>query len=167
MQFNNMRRVLIAVSVSVLVVVAAYAFMQQSSASQVTFTTLRGERIRLADLRGTIVLVNFWATSCGICLQEMPDLIAAYRQYHQRGFEVIAVAMPYDDLNTIRAYAAKQGLPFPVVFDQDGMLSRGFGQVSGTPTSILVDKSGKAMSRTVGIINFEKLHAFLEKEATR
>ena len=167
MQFNNMRRLLIAVGVSVLVVVVAYAFMQKSSASQVTFTTVSGERISLADLRGKIVLVNFWATSCGICLQEMPALIAAYRQYHQRGFEVIAVAMPYDDLNKIREYAAQQGLPFPVVFDKDGVLSRGFGHVSGTPTTILVSKSGKSISKTVGILNFEKLHAFLEKEATR
>jgi peroxiredoxin len=92
----------------------------------------------------------------------MPDLIAAYRHYHPRGFEVIAVAMSYDDPNKIRGYTAKQALPFPVVFDKDGELAREFGHVSATPTAILIDKSGNAISRTVGIINFDKLHAFLE-----
>ena len=162
MEFNKIRRVLLLVGVSITAVAAAYAFIQKPALPATTFTTINGQRIGPNDLRSKIVLVNFWATSCGFCMQEMPELIATYRQYQNRGFEVIAVAMYYDEPDKVREYVAKQGLPFPVVFDKDGQLAREFGQVSATPTTLLIDKSGKLISRTIGIINFGKLRAFLE-----
>ena len=95
-------------------------------------------------------------------MKEMPELSATYRQYQKQGFEVIAVAMHYDDPVKVREYAAQQQLPFAVVFDQDGALARAFDQVSATPTTFLIDKSGKQISRTMGIMNFGKLRAFLD-----
>lgn len=138
---------------------------QTVAAPALTFAAMDGQKIRLYDLRGKIVLINFWATSCGICLKEMPDLIAAYRQYRSRGFEVIAVAMRYDEPEKIREYVRKQSVPFHVVFDRDGALAREFGQINGTPTTFLIDKSGRRISRTVGVINFKKLRAFLEAQS--
>ncbi len=137
----------------------------QAAPTVPVFTTLDGNKLRLEDRRGKLVLVTFWATSCSICLQEMPDLVATYRRYGGRGFDVIAVAMQYDDLAQIRAYTAKHRLPFPVVFDRDGTLAREFEGVRATPTTFLIDRSGKRISRTVGIIDFEKLRAFLESAA--
>lgn len=137
----------------------------QAAPEAPAFTTLDGKKIRPGELRGKLVLVNFWATSCGICLQEMPDLIATYRRYRSRGLEVIAVAMSYDEPEQIRAYMAKHSLPFPVVFDRDGALAREFEGVRATPTTFLIDRSGKRISKTVGIIDFEKLRAFLESAA--
>ena len=95
----------------------------------------------------------------------MPDLIATWRRYRSRGFEVIAVAMSYDEPEQIRAYMAKRSLPFPVVFDRDGALAREFEGVRATPTTFLIDRAGKRISKTVGIIDFEKLRAFLESAA--
>ena len=154
-----------AAVVSIALVSAGYGFVSKPATPALVFATLSGQRIDLADLRGKIVLVNFWATSCGICMAEMPDLVATYRQYRERDFEVIAVAMPYDDLQQVRAYAAKQGLPFPVVFDTDGRLAHEFDQVGATPTTFLIDRSGRRISKTVGSINFGKLRAFLESAA--
>ena len=65
----------------------------------------------------------------------------------------------------IRAYMAKRSLPFPVVFDRDGALAREFEGVRATPTTFLIDRAGKRISKTVGIIDFEKLRAFLESAA--
>ena len=135
---------------------------QAVASSALTFTTMEGKQILLSDLRGKIVLINFWATSCGICLAEMPDLIQTYQQYRKRGFEVIAVAMHYDQPGDIKAYVRKQGMPFPVVFDSDGSLAREFEQVSVTPTTFIIDRSGRRISKTLGIIDFGKLRAFLE-----
>lgn len=137
----------------------------QAAPEAPAFTTLDGKKIRPGDLRGKLVLVNFWATSCGICLQEMPDLIATYRRYRNRGFEVIAVAMDYDDPVKIREYVAKHRLPFLVVFDRDGTLAREYEGVRATPTSFLIDRSGRRISKTVGILDFDKLRAFLESAA--
>lgn len=146
-----------------LVIALSAALNAQAAATPaLTFTTMEGQQIRLSDLRGKIVLINFWATSCGICLAEMPDLIQTYRQYRKRGLEVIAVAMHYDQPGDIRAYVRKQGLPFPVVFDRDGSLAREFEQVSVTPTTFLIDGSGRRISKTVGILDFGKLRVFLE-----
>lgn len=138
---------------------------QTVAAPALTFAAMDGQKIRLYDLRGKIVLINFWATSCGICLKEMPDLIAAYQHYRSRGFEVIAVAMRYDEPEKIREYIRKQGVPFPVAFDRDGALAREFGQVNGTPTTFLIDRSGRRISRTVGVISFDKLRVFLAAQS--
>ena len=156
MLYNRLRWAVLAIALS------APLSAQAVAAPVPTFTTMEGKQIRLSDLRGKIVLINFWATSCGICLKEMPDLIKTYRQYHKRGFEVIAVAMHYDQPGDIRAYVRKQGLPFPVVFDKDGKLAREFDRVAATPTTFLIDGSGRRISKTLGIIDFGKLRAFLE-----
>lgn len=154
--YNGLRWTVLAIALS------APLGAQAAASPALTFTTMEGKQIRLSDLRGKIVLINFWATSCGICLKEMPDLIRTYQQYRTRGFEVIAVAMHYDQPGDISAYVRKQGLPFPVVFDSDGSLAREFDQVSATPTTFLIDASGRRISKTVGIIDFGKLRAFLE-----
>lgn len=155
-------RTLVAATALIALVAVGYTVALKSAAPAATFTTLGGEKIDLADLRGQVVLVNFWATSCGICMAEMPDLVAAYRQYRERGFEVIAVAMSYDDPEQVREYVREQSLPFPVVFDEGGKLAAGFEQVSVTPTTFLIDKSGTRISKTVGVIHFGKLRDFLE-----
>lgn len=106
MLYNRLRWVMLVIALS------APLSTQAVASSALTFTTMEGQVIRLSDLRGKIVLINFWATSCGICLAEMPDLIQTYQQYRKRGFEVIAVAMHYDQPGDIRAYIRKQGHPF-------------------------------------------------------
>ncbi|MGZ4970290.1 MAG: TlpA disulfide reductase family protein, partial [Methylobacter sp.] len=67
-----------------------------TSAPDVTFTTLTGQKIVLKDLRGKPTIVTFWATDCPSCIEEIPDLIDLYSQYHASGLEMIAVAMYYD-----------------------------------------------------------------------
>lgn len=156
MLYNRLRWAMLVIALS------APLSMQAVASPAPTFTTMEGQQIRLSDLRGKIVLIHFWATSCGICLAEMPDLIQTYQQYRKQGFEVIAVAMHYDQPGDIKAYVRKQGLPFPIVFDKEGSLAREFEQVSVTPTTFLIDESGRRLSKTVGIIDFGKLRAFLE-----
>lgn len=140
---------------------------QPVAAPPLTFKTLAGQTIRLTDLRGKIVLINFWATSCSICLAEMPDLIRTYQQFQSHGLEVIAIAMPYDQPDLIEQYIALHGLPFPVVWDgpgdKGGNIGRSFGNVEATPTTFIVDKQGHLISRTVGIIDFERLRRYLER----
>lgn len=155
-----------------LLLVCGMALNAQSQAQLVaapvlTFKTLSGQTIRLSDLRGKIVLINFWATSCSICLAEMPDLIQTYRQFQPHGLEVIAVAMSYDQPDLIEQYIALHGLPFPVVWDgqgdREGDIGRSFGNVEATPTTFIVDRHGLLISRTVGIIDFERLRRYLEE----
>lgn len=135
-----------------------------SPAPQVAFVTIKGERISVADLRGKVTLINFWATDCAICLREMPQLVETYRKYQSRGFETIAVAMRHDPPNYVLAYAEKNALPFKVAFDPIGDLAAAFGDVKLTPTTFIIDKRGQIVSRIVGEPDFRKLHELLERK---
>ena len=81
---------------------AAYTSLTSAPAApQVTFTGIKGERITPADLRGKVVMVNFWATSCVTCVAEMPEMVDTYNKFKGQGLEFIAVAMKYDPPNYV------------------------------------------------------------------
>lgn len=131
-------------------------------APAVTFMTIAGEKLTTSDLRGKVVLVNFWATSCVICIKEMPDLIKLHQSYQARGYETVAVAMWYDPPNRVLDYSAKTKLPFKVSFDPVGDIAKAFGDVTMTPTTFVLDKRGNIVARIVGEPDFAKLTTLLE-----
>ncbi len=133
-------------------------------APNVTFTTIQGKEISMASLKGKVVLVNFWATDCSVCVGEMPDLVNTYNAYKHRGFEIIAVAMPYDPPAQVLNYATQKALPFPVMHDGFGQMIIQFGGVPATPTAYIFNKQGKQIQYTTGRLDFEKLNQLLERE---
>jgi peroxiredoxin len=157
---------LIAVAVLAMAGALVYALMEKPAAPAATFTTLEGTSISLNDLRGKVVLVNFWATSCPGCVKEMPDLIETYNQYKGRGFEIVAVAMSYDPPNYVANFAKTRQLPFPVALDVNGAHAHAFGDVQLTPTSFIIDKNGRILEQKLGDLDFAKLKALLDKELT-
>lgn len=157
-------RILAAV-VAAAVVFAAFAFWNaRPAAPEVTFVSLQGEKITTASLRGKVVLVNFWATDCVTCVKEMPEITATYDKYRARGFETIAVAMRHDPPNYVLNFVEKNKLPFKVALDPMGELARAFGEVKLTPTTFVIDKQGKLVTRILGEPDFAKLHALLEEK---
>lgn len=147
-----------------LLVVLAFSMLYRPSAPDVTFTTITGKKISMASLKGKAVLVSFWATDCRSCNKEMPDLVNTYNTYKAKGFEVIAVAMPYDPPAQVYNYVTQKNLPFPVMHDGFSEVSQTFGGINATPTAFLFDKEGKRLDRTIGILDFAKLRATLDKE---
>ena len=143
---------------------AGYNQFQQEKISNVVFTTILGEKISMKSLNGKVVLISFWATDCNSCVKEMPDLINTYKQYKNKGFEIIAVAMPYDPPLQVVNFTKQKELPFPVVHDSYAEITQKFGSVNITPTAYLYNKSGKRIQHAVGILNFDKLHALLDQE---
>ncbi|MET3116523.1 peroxiredoxin [Undibacterium sp. GrIS 1.8] len=129
----------------------------------VTFVNLKGEKISAQSLRGKVVMVNFWATSCTTCVAEMPHMIETYNKYHTQGLEFVAVAMSYDPPNYVLNYTETRQLPFNVALDIDGALAKAFGEVKLTPTTYVIDKQGNILKRYVGEPSFTELHALLEK----
>lgn len=159
------RNLILAVVVAGAVAFAAFAIWSaKPAAPQVTFVSLQGEKITTADLRGKVVLVNFWATDCATCVKEMPEVVATYNKYHGQGFETIAVAMKHDPPNYVLNYTEKNKLPFKVALDPVGDLARAFGDVKLTPTTFIIDKQGKLVMRILGEPDFAKLHALLEEK---
>jgi peroxiredoxin len=140
------------------------AFFDKTAAPPVTFVSLQGEKVTTADLRGKVVLVNFWATDCPTCIKEMPDIIKTYNKYRAQGFETIAVAMKHDPPNYVLNYTEKNALPFKVALDPQGELARAFGEVKLTPTTFIIDRRGNIVNRILGEPDFAKLHALLEEK---
>jgi len=126
-------------------------------APAVSYTLLDGRRSDLASLRGHVVLVNFWATSCAPCVEEMPDLVANWRRFSPQGFETLAVSMAYDAPALVSNFAQSRALPFPVVIDNTGEIAHRFGDVQFTPTSLLINKRGEIVRRWVGKTDFATL----------
>ncbi len=157
---------LIAAAVLAIAGALAYALMDKPGAPASTFTTLEGKTLTLDELRGKVVLVNFWATSCPGCVKEMPDMVEIYKQYKDRGFEIIAVAMSYDPPNYVQSFVETRQLPFPIALDVNGEHARAFGNVQLTPTTFIIGKDGRILEQKLGEIDFVRLKALLDRELT-
>ena len=140
------------------------AFTKSTPAPDVTFIDLKGQKISTQGLRGKVVMVNFWATSCVTCVKEMPQMVETYNKYKGQGLEFVAVAMQYDPANYVINFTETRKLPFTVALDSGGDIARSFGDVTLTPTTFVIDKNGKIIKRYVGEPKFSDLHKLLEKE---
>ena len=141
----------------------AVSMLKKETAPAVSFRTLDGQQVSTQDLRGKVVLVNFWATSCSTCIQEMPEIVQTYNKYRERGLEFVAVAMSYDPPSYVLNYAKTRELPFKVALDTDGKAAQSFGDVKLTPTTFVIDKQGNIIKRYVGIPESNALHQLIEK----
>jgi peroxiredoxin len=139
----RMIRSLIAAAFALLAIGTAAAATPVANASAPDFT-LRGadgRNVRLDELRGQVVLVNFWATWCGPCREEMPRLDTLYQKYRKSGFVLLGVNVD-DDPHTALATAAKLGVSFPVLLDTDKKVSKLY-DLNTMPSTIVIDRDGK------------------------
>ena len=111
------------------------------SAPDFALKSASGQNMRLRELRGEVVMINFWATWCGPCRQELPLLNKIYTQYRQAGFVLLGVNID-DDPAAAKDMAAKLGVTFPVLLDTDKRVSRQY-DVSTMPATLIVDRNGK------------------------
>ncbi len=161
---NLLKKSLLPIIIISLLGLLGWQLSNKPTAPNVTFTTIDGKHISIASLKGKVVLVNFWATDCPGCIKEMPQLINTYHQYHEKGLEIIAVAMHYDQASQVLNYSKSQSLPFPVMHDSSAEVSNKFGQVSLTPTAFIYNKQGQLLQRTMGELDFKALQQLLNKE---
>ena len=147
----------------VIAAVAYFTLSARQAAPSVTFIGLDGQKFTSESLKGRVVMVNFWATSCVTCIKEMPQMTETYNKYKSQGLEFVAVAMSYDPPNYVLNYAETRKLPFKVALDPQGELAKSFGDVKLTPTTYVIDKEGNIIKRYVGEPEFPQLHKLLEK----
>jgi peroxiredoxin len=119
-------------------------------ALDISLPTLRGETLRLAELRGQVVLLNIWATWCYPCRAEMPAMAALYRRYstHQP-FTIVAVANDPQGREVVEPFVEAHKLPFPILLDPDNSLAMQL-DLPGIPSSYLLDQQGRIVLREVG-----------------
>lgn len=112
--------------------------------------TLSGDRLRLSDLRGKVVVVNLWATWCPPCRAEMPALQQLYEAHLEDGLVVVAVnATDQDSAAAARSFVAEHGLTFPVALDPQGEASRAYA-LQAMPSTFVVDREGVIREVLIG-----------------
>jgi peroxiredoxin len=116
-------------------------------------TTLHARQLSLTDLRGKVVVVNFWASWCVECRQEIPAMERLHRELARRGLVIVGINVK-EDRGTVERFAAMMGLTFPLVMDPDGRTQHLYGVV-GIPTSVVVGRDGRAVALGIGPRNWE------------
>jgi len=113
-----------------------------------TLKTLNGQDLALSQLKGKVVLLDFWATWCGPCRESIPHLIQLYKAYRENGFEVIGVSLDKGDVEIVRNFARSMDIPYPIVIASEEVV-RNY-RVTAIPTTFFIDKEGKIRERITG-----------------
>jgi peroxiredoxin len=112
-----------------------------------TLTDLAGKSVSLADFRGKVVVLDFWATWCPPCKREIPDFIDLQKEYGSQGVQIVGIAL--DEPDKVKAFAAQNGMNYPVLIGSNEVAMK-YGGIEGIPTTFIIDKSGKIVNKFEG-----------------
>ncbi len=131
-------------------------------APEIALKDLQGQEVRLSDLHGKVVLVNFWATWCKPCKEEMPAMQASYERLREQGFVVLAVN-ELEDVEKVAEHIKTHGHTFLVVMDHDNRVANRYG-VGGLPAIFLIDRQGIVREHIFGNLLTEQRIAELVRQ---
>lgn len=128
-----------------------------SMAPDFSLPKVRGEgAIALSEYRGNVVLINFWATWCPPCREEIPAFIKVRDSLHAEGFEIIGIALDEGGKDVVVPFAQEYGITYPLVLG-DQQVTQSYGGIRGIPASFLVDRQGRIVQKYVGAIDAQTL----------
>tara|TARA_B100000029_G_C17602904_1_gene966383 strand:- start:875 stop:1426 length:552 start_codon:yes stop_codon:yes gene_type:complete len=113
-----------------------------------TLTDTEGNKVSLSDYKGNIIIINFWATWCGPCKFEIPDLIDLYKKYNG-DVVVLGISLDYDGPTVVPQFADQYGINYPVLYGDSKIVST-YGNVTGIPTTFIIDRDLNLYRRYVG-----------------
>lgn len=129
---------------------AAGCKAQEKAKLDVTLKDMNGANVRLADYKGNVILINYWATWCGPCRVEIPGFVELYDQYKDKGLVILGVSTD-DDPETLRAYAKELKMNYPVLVGRDNEpFLDAFGPLWGLPTSFFIGRDGSICGKHLG-----------------
>lgn len=127
-----------------------------------TLISLDDGLVSLSDFRGQAVLINFWASWCAPCRDEMPAIRATYEAHKGEGFVVLGINMTYqDNRKNAEAFAEEYGISFPVLLDETGEVTESYG-VLGVPTSVFINTDGMIVNTYIGAMTKQQLDTFIQ-----
>ncbi|MDP8990924.1 MAG: TlpA family protein disulfide reductase [Acidobacteriota bacterium] len=125
---------------------------QRQNAPNFTLKDADGNPVNLADYRGKVVLVNFWATWCGPCEVEIPWFVEFEKEYRDQGFAVLGLSMDDDGWKSVRPYIASHKINYRVMIASE-VVSQQFGDIEALPTSFVLDRRGRIATNHVGLVD--------------
>lgn len=145
------------------VLLAFSLLMATQAASAFTLTDSTGKTHTLDSYKGKWVVVNFWATWCPPCLDEIPDLVALHKKYKDSRLEVIGIAMDYQSTQQVLDFADSMFVNYPIVFGTSKIAGQ-FGPLHGLPTTYLYNPEGKRVAYQVGGITQEAIERYINRK---
>jgi thiol-disulfide isomerase/thioredoxin len=127
----------------ILLQMGIYAFQDRIPSEDFVLADLNGDDMTLAEQRGKVVFLNFWATWCGPCREEMPSMQTLYDELKDEGFEIVAVNVR-EDRDTASGFVEANGFTYPVLLDLDGRVTIRYG-IRAYPTTYIVDRDGHVL----------------------
>ena len=138
----------------------AVLWVSAATAEGFTLQDSKGKTHRLQDYKGKWVLVNFWATWCPPCLEEMPDLQKLHEK--RKDLVVIGIAMDYKDPQYVLSFAEDLLVTFPIVLG-DPKIAAQIGKLQGLPTTYLYSPQGKLAAQNVGALTYQSVERYIEQ----
>jgi len=129
---------------------------ERRPAPELALADEQGKTLRLADFKGKVVLLDFWATWCGPCKIEIPWFIEFQRKYKDQGFSVVGVSMDEEGWDIIRPFAQQYKMNYPVLLGNDEAAAK-FGGVEVLPTTFLIDRQGRIVATHLGLVSRDEI----------
>jgi len=136
-----MKNRIAAIAATLAIAVPALAGSASAPAPQFTLTARGGRDVSLAQYRGQVVMINFWASWCGPCRQEMPLLESIYKKYNKLGFTLLGVNVEPDS-KAADDWLQATPVSFPILYDKESKVSKLY-EVAGMPSTVIIDRHGK------------------------
>lgn len=133
-----------------------HAFQSKQKAPNFSLKTAKGTSLQLSKLKGKVVLVNFWATWCGPCREEIPGFLELYAKYKPQGLEIVGISMDENGWDDIKPFVEQFKITYPIVLGNE-KVAKDYGDIYGLPTSFVVDKKGFIVDRHIGYMTKELL----------
>ncbi len=140
---------------------APVSAQKKSVAPDFSLTSLDGHDVHLSDYKGKVVLVDFWATWCSPCREEIPRFIEWQQKYAAEGFQTIGISMD-DTASPVREFYRQFNVNYPVIMG-DERVAQAYGGVLGLPVNVLVGRDGRVVAKYIGMTDLRELQASVER----
>lgn len=157
----NIRSRIINFITAVIIIAVIFLFLngcRSSAGGDFTLEDIEGNSWTLSELRGKIVVLNFWATWCPPCREEIPDFIKVYEEYKDRGVQFLGISS--EDISTLGDFNEYYGINYPILIDDGGVMRK--WSVQAIPTTFVLDGEGNIVFKNVGIMTAEQLKNTIE-----
>lgn len=129
-----------------------------SSDGNFTLTDLEGNPVSLSDFKGNIVVLNFWATWCPPCIEEIPDFVKVFNEFRDKDVQFIGVSN--EDISTLKRFAADYGINYPILVDDKNIMA--IWGIRAIPTTFVFDRDGRIVFENVGMMTREQIRNVIE-----